>query len=209
MNYGDNMKLDDKLKFTKAAASEYRTLVLVEGESDKLALTTLAQRLGIDLDAGRAKTIAMGGATNIRYFANLLKSYRHTVNIAGLYDVKEERHFRRALEQAKFGSDLSRSRLETLGFYVCDVDLEDELIRAVGIDVVLEVADEEGELSSFRTFQRQPDWRDRDDEAQLRRWIRTKSHRNTRYAKLLINIMDLDRVPAPLGGLLAHISQVS
>jgi hypothetical protein len=50
----------------------------------------------------------------------------------GLYDAPEERHFRSALEQAEFGSDLTRADLEALGFHACDVNLEDELTRALG-----------------------------------------------------------------------------
>lgn len=206
--YGDNMNLHDTLERTKAVANEYRTIVLTEGTSDMLALNTLAQRLGLDLGAKRIAIVAMGGATNIKYFVDLLTSYRPKLNIAGLCDVGEERHFRRSLEQAKFGTDLTRADLETLGFYVCDADLEDELIRSIGVGVVLEVAAEQGELNSFRTFQTQPAWRGRSDEARLRRWIGSKSHRKLRYATLLVNALNLSCIPAPLEGLLTHISTV-
>ena len=51
--------------------------------------------------------------------------------------------------------------MERLGFYVCDADLEDELIRALGAAAVEEVidADLEDELESWRIFQQQPAWR--------------------------------------------------
>jgi hypothetical protein len=203
---GDDMNLNDKLELTKAVANEYHTIVLAEGISDMLALNTLAQRLGINLDAMGTAIVTMGGATNIGHFMDLLIPYRQAVNIAGLYDVGEEHHFQRALERAGFGSDLTRSDLETLGFYVCDVDLEDELIRAVGVDGVIEVADEQGELRSFRTLQTQPAWRGRKAEDQFRRWIGAGSTRKTRYAALLVNALNLSCVPAPLDSLLSHIS---
>lgn len=202
------MNLYDTLELTKAAANEYRTIVLTEGISDMLALNTLAQRLGLDLGARRIAIVAMGGATNIGHFVDLLTPHRLEVNIAGLYDVREEHHVRRALERARFGSDLTRSDLETLGFYGCDADLEDELIRSVGVDVVLGVAAEQGELGAFRTFQTQPAWRERGHEAQLRRWIGTTAQRKVRYATLLVNALDLSCIPAPLDGLLTHISRM-
>ena len=45
-----------------------------------------------------------------------------------------QRHFCRALEHAGLGRSLSPAGMEMLGFFVSVVDLEDELIRAVGPD---------------------------------------------------------------------------
>lgn len=205
---GDNMNLHDTLELTKAAANEYRTIVLAEGISDMLALTTLAQRLGLDLSAKRIAIVAMGGATNVGHFVDILSPYRRQVNITGLCDVGETYLFRRALERAKFASNVARSDLETLGFYVCDVDLEDELIRSVGVDTILEVAAVQGELGAFRKFQTQPAWRGRDHAAQLRRWISAGATRKIRYAELLVNALNLNCIPAPLEGLLSHITRM-
>ena len=44
------------------------TTVFVEGESDRLAVRALAQRLGHDLQKQRISIVAMGGATNIVHF---------------------------------------------------------------------------------------------------------------------------------------------
>ena len=46
--------------------------------------------------------------------------------------------------------------MEALGFYVCDTDLEHELVRALGVVAVERIIEDEGELSSFLTFQKQP-----------------------------------------------------
>ena len=51
--------------------------------------------------------------------------------------------------------------MEALGFYVCDADLEDELIRASGRTRVERVVAANGDLKPFRTLQKQPEWRDR------------------------------------------------
>jgi hypothetical protein len=55
------------------------------------------------------------------------------VRLAGLCDEDEERDFRRSLEQAGLGAGLDRAGLARLGFFVCVADLEDELIRSLGV----------------------------------------------------------------------------
>jgi hypothetical protein len=95
--------------------------------------------------------------------------------------------------------------MERLGFYVCVADLEDELIRALGAAAVERVIEAQGELSSFRTFQKQPAWRGRTAEEQLRRFIGTHSGRKIQSAASLVGALDLTRVPRPLDGVLASV----
>jgi hypothetical protein len=95
--------------------------------------------------------------------------------------------------------------MERLGFYVCDADLEDELIRALGAAAVERVIDAQGELASFRSLQRQPAWRGRTTEEQLRRFFGTHKGRKVQSAPLLVDALDLDHVPRPLDGVLAHV----
>ena len=102
------------------------------------------------------------------------------LTIAGLCDAGEERVFRRALEHSGFGSNLTRVEMERLGFYVCVADLEDELIRALGPASVEAVLDSQGDLGSFRTFQKQPEWRGQRIEAQLRRFMGSADRRKIR-----------------------------
>ena len=52
------------------------------------------------------------------------------------------------------------------------------------------------------SYQQQPAHRDRPVERQLRRFIGSHSGRKLRYAGLLVQELDLDRVPAPLAGAL-------
>jgi predicted ATP-dependent endonuclease of OLD family len=194
------------LSAIRAAAAEGRTIVLVEGISDKVAIDALAARRGQDLDLKGITTVAIGGATKIWVFLQLLGPIGLNVKLAGLCDVGEERHFRKALERAGCGSGLTRAAMEQLGFYVCDADLEDELIRALGVDAVLEVITAQEDLGRFRIFQRQPEWEEQSNEAQLRRWLGTTAHRKISYAELLVNALDLDRVPLPLDHLLARVA---
>lgn len=179
--------------------------MLVEGVSDQLALEALAQRRGRNLVAEGIVIVPMGGATNIGSFLDRFGPRGLDVRLAGLCDAAEERDFRSGLERAGLGSNLSRLEMEALGFYVCVADLEDELIRALGTAAVERVIDGQGELESFRIFQRQPAWRGRPTEEQLRRFLGTHSGRKIQTAGLLVAALDLSRVPRPLDGVLAHL----
>jgi hypothetical protein len=182
-----------------------RAVVFVEGTSDRNALEAVAERRGRDLEAEGVSIVPIGGAQAIGSFLDRFGPRGSDVRLAGLCDVAEERHFRRALERAGCGADLTRADMERLGFYVCVVDLEDELIRALGAAAVEAVVDAQGELGSFRTLQKQPAWQGRRLEEQLRRFMGSGGRRKTRYPRLLIEALDLTDVPRPLDGVLAHV----
>jgi hypothetical protein len=195
-----------RLKPTPTAeALSARTVVLVEGISDQRALEALAERRGRDLDAEGISIVSMGGATNVGRFLELFGPQGLDIRLAGLCDAAEEDDFRRGLERAGLGSDLTRADMERLGFFVCVADLEDELIRALGAETVERVVDAQGELGSFRTLQKQPAWQGRATELQLRRFMGSGGSRKIRYARLLVDALDLTQVPRPLDRLIAHI----
>ena len=183
--------------------SGIKAVVAVEGVSDQVALEALAARRGTDLRAEGVRIFPIGGATaSSSLTTSAPKSAGLT--IAGLCDVGEEPVFRRALESSGFGSSLTRTEMERLGFYVCVADLEDELIRGLGPASVEAVLDSQGDLGSFRTFQKQPAWRGRRIEAQLRRFMASADRRKIRYARLLVDALDPACIPRPLSGVLAH-----
>ena len=188
-----------------ARVGDARAIVLVEGFSDQIAFETLAARRGRDLDGEGVSVVPIGGAQAIGRFLNRFRSHGWDARLAGLCDAGEEEVFRRSLERAGFGSHLTRLEMERLGFHVCVTDLEDELIRALGPARVEAVLDSQGDLGSFRTFQKQPAWRGRSVEAQLRRFMGSADRRKLRYARLLVEALDLGEVPRPLDGVLAHI----
>ena len=175
--------------------------VLVEGISDLLALEALGRRHGRDLRAEGVEIVPIGGAQAITRFLVQFGGLR----LAGLCDAGEEAEFRRGLERAGMGVGLDRAGMEALGFFVCEDDLEDELIRAVGAAAIQRIAAEQGDIGAFRTLQKQPEWRGRPVEQQLRRWLGSGGRRKTRYATLLVEAVDLARVPRPLDGVLAHV----
>jgi hypothetical protein len=181
------------------------TVVLVEGVSDRSAVEALAARLGRDLAAEGVCVVPTGGALGIGRFLRLFGPHGLAVDVRGLCDEAEERHLRRGLERAGFGTELGRSAMGSLGFHVCVADLEDELIRALAPAGVERVLAAENDLGRFRAFQNQPAQRGRAVERQLRRFMGTISGRKARYARALVLAADADRIPRPLDLLLAGV----
>ena len=78
----------------------------------------------------------MGGATNIGHFLDLFGPRGFGVRLAGLCDEGEEPAFRRGLELAGLApGPRAGAGTEQLGFFACVADLEDELIRSLGVAV--------------------------------------------------------------------------
>lgn len=188
-----------------AADAKSRAAILVEGWSDQAAVETLAQRRGCDLRAEGILVVPIGGVTNPGHFIDALGARGLGLAIAGLYDAGEEGHVLRTLERCGLGSGLTRAAAQALGFFVCDADLEDELIRALGAAAVEQVIETQGELSSFRRFQAQPFQQAQDQHAQLRRFMGTRAGRKVRYGASLADALAPDRVPPALDLVLARV----
>jgi hypothetical protein len=182
-----------------------RAVVLVEGNSDRVALHALAERRGRDLAAEGVDVVAMGGITNTRTFALRYGPHGLGVPLAGLYDVADESTLRRGLAAAGFESALRPDGLAALGFSACTADLEDELVRAVGVEAVEAVIAAAGEARSLRLLAGMPAQRGWTREAVLRRFLGVRSGRKARYAALLVEAMEPGRVPDPLNAVLARV----
>jgi hypothetical protein len=163
----------------------YQAVILVEGASDGRALAEVARLRGYDLTAPRITVLAMSGVTNL---AHHLLAVPHGTRVTGLYDVAQRAYVRATLGR------LGR----TEPFFACDRDLEDELIRALGPDRVLEVIEQVGDLGRWDVLRHQPFHRDRPRVDVLRRFVGTTSGRKLRYAGLLAAALAPDEVPAPL-----------
>jgi hypothetical protein len=185
--------------------TDSRAVVVVEGVSDQVAIEALAERRGIDLAAEGVQIVCLGGAHRVGSFLEELGPRKDDLRLAGLCDAGEEQVFRTALERAGFGSDLTRADMEELGFYVCVLDLEDELIRALGAPRVEEILRDHGDLHRFRTLQQMPAWRGRATDEQLRRFMGSGGRRKIRYARFLVDALDLVRVPRPLDRVLTAV----
>jgi hypothetical protein len=178
--------------------------VLVEGISDQIAVETLASLQATDLTKEGLVVVPIGGAQSVSRFLARFGPTGVGLRVSGLCDAAEERHFCRALARAGYARPDTRSELEREGFFVCDRDLEDELIRAVGPDTLETILAEEGDLASFRTLQKQAAWRDACFVDQLRRFLGAGARRKLRYASLFVLALDLDRQPRPLRGVLSR-----
>jgi len=175
-------------------------VVLVEGISDQVAVHALAERRDRNLDAEGVSVVPIGGAQALGRYLEHFGPQGLDLRLAGLCDAGEQEHVRSAMERSGLGADLER-----LGFYVCDPDLEGELIRAVGGVAVEAVVEAQGDLGPFRTLQKQPEWRGRPLEEQLRRFMGSGGRRKIRYARFLVQALDLTRVPRPLDSVLASV----
>ncbi|MFG1868351.1 TOPRIM nucleotidyl transferase/hydrolase domain-containing protein [Micromonospora arborensis] len=192
----------DAAAVARELAGGLSTVVLVEGFSDQCAVETLAERRERDLAGEGVCVLPIGGAMSVGRYLRLFGAQGLALTVRGLCDEAEEGFFRRGLEQAGFGTGLSRSAMEALGFHVCVTDLEDELIRALGSAGVERVIDAERDLARFRVFQNQPAQRGRTIERQLRRFMGTMSGRKARYARALVRALDPGAIPRPLDRLL-------
>ena len=160
-------------------------VIAVEGVSDRIVLELLARRQGRNLAAEGMEIVPIGGAHAISRFVSGLPP---GTNVRGLCDANEAYLFRRVLD------DVS----------VCTPDLEGELLRALGLDAVQALVADAGDSNTFRKFQHQPAQRTRSLEAQLDRWLRSGWRRYQRYLPLLVDALDLDRVPRPLDEVLGE-----
>ncbi|SDH96757.1 hypothetical protein [Agrococcus jejuensis] len=158
------------------------TVVLVEGESDHVALEAAASLLGRPMP----RVVVLGGAHAARRVTAELRSSAPGERLVALVDANEH--------------DVVAPWVDVV--HVCDRDLEDEVIRALGVERVLAVLDAAGERESFGTLQRQPAQRDRSTVDQLRRFLGGRSGNKARYAALLVDALAPDEVPAPLSAVL-------
>lgn len=178
-------------------------IVLVEGPSDAAVIRCLAARRGLEVAPGAVQIEPMGGVTNLGHHLrrHVGAGDRHVV---GLYDAPDARVVARALrrmgEPVRAGEDLTR-----YGFFGCDRDLEDELLRALGPGAALAALDELGDLGRFRTFQGQPEWRGRELHVQLHRFAGSASGRKVALAERLAARLTAQTVPAPLVALLERL----
>lgn len=103
------------------ASGQPRSVVLVEGVSDRIAGEVAAGILGRDRTAEGLPVLPMGGSTNLRHHLEML-SHRLDVRVTVLGDEREAPRVQRELRRFGHGSAAE----------VCVADLEDELIRALG-----------------------------------------------------------------------------
>lgn len=168
--------------------SPVHTAVLVEGESDRQAVLAAASAEGRDLADEGILVVAMGGATNIERAVRTYGPTGRDLDLVELCDEPERHFFERYLD--------------TDDIFVCSNDLEDELIRAMGLDEMVAFIEDQGELKPFRTVQKQPAQRDRTLAQHVHRYCGIRAGRKVRYAEAMAAQVAPDRTPPPLRQLL-------
>ena len=177
-------------------------LVLLEGVSDVAAVRALARVEGINLNG--VELVDLHGVTNIGRTLSVLAQEEPDTTILGLCDAPEARVVQRAL--ARIGRQVGGvGDLPAHGFFVCHVDLEDELIRALGPDRALGVIDAAGMGAKFAVLTQQLAWRGRPVTEQLRRFCGVASGRKEYLAGQLAGALTAGEAPEPLRQLLAQI----
>ena len=190
-----------------ARAESAQAVVLVEGISDQMALETLAGRQGRDLAAEGIVIVPIGGAHAVDPLSRPVRSRGSGPEPSpGCVTRPKRPSFGVGWRLRVSVPAQNRIEMERFGFFVCERDLEDELIRASGRVAIEALLDSQGDLGSFQTLRQQPAWRQEGFEAQMRRWLGAGARRKLRYARLLVLALPLDRMPRPLTAVLAATS---
>lgn len=196
----------------RVVADDPRVAVFVEGGSDAVVVDALGRargiRFGTLITAGGsgAALVSMRGVTNARRELARLRTAHPTTLALGLADAPEERIVATALSDHGLAV-ADRTELARAGFFVCEDDLEDELIRALGPEAILEALGELGELGRFARFQRQPEWRGRPIVDQLHRFAGSGAGRKLALAERLAARLDASNTPRPLVLLLDRVER--
>lgn len=113
-------------------------LLLVEGDTEKLALPEYAKRLNLDLDREGATIVEVGGKRNLPEFADVAASFGIPTGI--IYDI-DSSDFGNKDDEKKFNKELSDrdNPEENIRVWALDKKYEEHLKRAIGYDKYAEV----------------------------------------------------------------------
>ncbi|GMA18969.1 hypothetical protein MM440_04650 [Arsenicicoccus piscis] len=178
------------------------TIVLLEGVSDVAAVRAIMRTNGIDETGIELRDLH--GVTNVGRVLSEIRQLTPDVDVIGMCDAAEVRFVERALE-ADGCPVTDASDLPAYGFFVCDADLEDELIRAIGPVRAVEVIERAGLGPKLAALQQQTAWRDRPLAEQLHRFCGVASGRKEQAAGELAGALTRDELPEPLAMLLDRL----
>jgi predicted ATP-dependent endonuclease of OLD family len=111
-------------------------LMLVEGDTEKLALPVYAERLALNLDRQGATIVEVGGKRNLPEFVRIAQSFGIPTGV--MYD-EDSSEFADKNDEAKFNADLdAMAHGDTVRVWRISKDYEDNLRRALGEQVYLD-----------------------------------------------------------------------
>ncbi|WP_029202167.1 hypothetical protein [Ornithinimicrobium pekingense] len=183
-------------------------LVLLEGPSDVAALGAVLGRCAPRVPRTAYRLVDMGGVTNTAAHLRAARADRPSWPVLGLCDEAESWVVARALQQqgveAGDGADLAQH-----GFFVCRRDLEEELIRALGVEGCLLLLERAGLGHRFRSFSRQRVWADRPVRERLHRFAGVASGRKILLARQMAAALPAESVPPPLAALARSLQELA
>ncbi|WP_422933111.1 hypothetical protein [Sinomonas sp. P47F7] len=179
-------------------------LVLLEGVSDVAAVRVLASARGVDPQ--RIDLVDMGGVTNVRHALTEATRRRPEADVVGLCDAGEAHFVIKALRAVGYPVR-DASDLPAYGFFVCQSDLEDELIRALGTARTMAVVEKLGLSAKLATLRQQPAWQGRPLAHQLHRFCGVASGRKELLAGELAAALAPGEEPGPLRMLVERMPQ--
>lgn len=202
-----SLSADDAAKLVRYTTPETaeaffaRTVVLVEGPSDYLAVRAAARAINMDLDARGVAVVSLQGAGLLATYLSLLGPSGLDLRVCGLCDADTEGDWQAKLTAAGMNAS-DRASMNAHGFFVCDVDLEDELVRALGDAAVQEIIEQEGETAKFTAFANQPSNRTMSLNEQLVAFARSNK---TRWSPRLAADLGAASMPEPLQGVFSRV----
>lgn len=187
---------------TTPSPSATPTVVLLEGPSDVAALEQVLATQHPPVPETTYRLVDMGGVTNTG--AHLQAARDAGDRVVGLVDAGEAWVVVKSLQ--RLGTSINEvEELPAHGFFVCDRDLEDELIRALGVPGCLELLHELGMAHAFEAFSAQLHWAEAPVEDRLRRFCGVASGRKIRLAGAMAGALPAQDLPAPIAALIARL----
>ena len=188
---------------TSLSAEAYfaETVLLVEGFSDLLAVRVLAAKLGVDLDAAGVSVISLEGGDVFPHYVALLGPQGLKVELRGLCDADKAQRWITHLRQAGLPVT-DRPSMAAAGFYVCDPDLEEELVAPLTTAEIEAVFSADGALGDFQVFGAQPQYAGM-TATQLQ--VAFTKVDKIRWAPLLADALTPGGIPQPIRDLLANV----
>lgn len=148
-------------------------LLLVEGDTEKLALPAYASRMGLDLDNAGASVVEVGGKNNLLAFAQLATSFDIPVGV--VYDVDSTSPEDLAQNSAL---DALATKSGTVKVWPLTMNYEDQLIRAVGqmrYDELLKEYNSVGKPTRARLIAKDPSTNIPEPIPEILQWLASKS----------------------------------
>lgn len=178
-----------------------RRVAFVEGITDYQTVRVIAATLGRHLDAEGIAVVALDGAASLTTFLQIMGPEGLELAVGGICDADYEADWCSYLTAAGLPAS-NRQDLNALGFYVSDLDLEDELVTALGTTAAQLVFANDGATQRFQNYSGQPAHKGKSLHEQVRGFAQTKK---VYWTPRLAAAVTAASVPTSIKDLLDHV----